>query len=258
MPGTHDQIGDRAGSTAQQCRQPTSVRQPTLSALGKFKRRVRRRILLTWPRLYALNRVKYEQSLTADGEIDALLSKLKETLAVPGDVIECGCYLCGSTVRMARLLQQQGSTKRIYACDSFAGFDHSELSEEKRRGNTSDTASEVEFATNDFAYVQQKLKRLGVADEVVLVRGLFQDTLESLKGPFSFAFIDCDLYDSMLYAARLIWPRLSAGACCAFDDYANDEYRGAGNAVTTFLAEQAHSIAQHGPLSVKMYYAFKV
>ena len=234
---------------------PISRDQSTKHLLGKVKQCLRRRILLTWPRLYATNRIKYERSLTHDGEIEALLSKLDATLAVPGDIIECGCYLCGSTVSMARLLQQHGSAKRIYACDTFAGFDASELSIEKKRANTGRTSGEVEYVTNDFVYIQQKLKRLGVADQIVLVKGLFQDTLESLQGPFSFAFIDCDLQDSMLYAARTIWPRLSSGGCCVFDDYANDAYRGAAKAITTFIAEQAQTISQHGPLSYKMYFA---
>jgi O-methyltransferase len=224
---------------------------------SSFKQRLRRRILLTWPRLYATSRIKYERSLTREGEIESLLSKLDATIEIPGDVIECGCYLCGSTVSMARLLQERGSAKRIYACDSFEGFDPSELSSEKKRANTSNTSGEVEYLTNDFAYIQKKLKRLGVADQVTLVKGLFQDTLESLHGPFSFAFIDCDLHDSMLYAARTVWPRLSPGACCVFDDYANDNYRGATQAIRTFIGEQTHSIREHGPLSVKMYYALK-
>jgi predicted O-methyltransferase YrrM len=252
-----DKMNQQPNSKPCSVQEGTPVGPSTQPSLGRLKQHLRRRILLACPRLYATNRVKYERSLTREGEIEALLTKLDATLAIPGDIIECGCYLCGSTVSMARLLQKRGSVKRIYACDSFAGFDPSELSSEKKRTNVCHPSGEVKYATNDFAYVQQKLKRLGVADEVVLIKGLFQDTLESLQGPYSFAFIDCDLHDSTLYATRTVWPRLSPGGCCVFDDYVNDEYRGAARAIAMFIAEQAHSIGQHGPLSVKMYFAFK-
>ena len=257
MAETNNRRGNGSCCGNERASKSESARRSTHGVLVRFKQRVRRRVLLACPRLYAMKRIQYERSLTREGEIEALLAQLEATRDVPGDVIECGCYLCGSTVSMARLLQQQGSDKRIYACDSFAGFDASELSDEKKRANTSHTSGEVEYLTNDFAYVQQKLRRLGVAERVTPVKGYFQDTLESLRGPFSFAFIDCDLHDSMLYAVRTIWPRLSRGGCCVFDDYANDDYRGAGQAVRTFIGEQAQSLGQHGPLSSKMYFAFK-
>ena len=61
----------------------------------------------------------------------------------------------------------------------------------------------------------------------------------------------------MLYAARTIWPRLSPGGCCVFDDYANDAFRGATKAIDTFIAEQTPTIHSHGPLLHKMYFASK-
>jgi O-methyltransferase len=155
---------------------------------------------------------------------------------------------------MARRVQERRSNKRIYACDTFEGFDPAEISREKRSGDASDCH---DYIDSDVRYVRRKLERLGVADQVILVRGLFQDTLESLSGPFCFAFIDCDLHNSMLYAARTVWARLSPGGCCVFDDYGNDHFRGATRAIDTFIAEQLSSICEHGCLTGKMYFAVK-
>ena len=209
---------------------------------------------MRFPSLYATEMVRYEQSLTCDEEVEALLSKLDTTLDVPGDIVECGCFLCGTTVLMAKHLQQRSCSKRILACDTFRGFDPAEFARERRQGTIS---GEGDFTENDLQYVQRKIERLGVTEQIVLVGGLFQETLESLPGPFAFAFIDCDLHDSMLYAARVIWPRLSPGGCCVFDDYANDAFRGATRAIDTFVAEHRPTIHNHGPLLHKMYFASK-
>ena len=220
----------------------------------RWRRRVKRELLLCFPSLYAAKAVRYEQSLTCDEEVRTLLSKLDAALCVPGDIIECGCFLCGTTVLMARYLREHGCDKRIYACDTFRGFDPAEFAQERQRGTASD---EGDFTENDLGYVRRKMARLGVAEQITLVEGLFQETLAALPGPFAFAFIDCDLHDSMLYAARTIWPRLSPGGCCVFDDYTNEVYRGATQAVNTFVAEHGPTLGDHGPLLHKMYFAFK-
>jgi O-methyltransferase len=219
----------------------------------RWRRRLKRGILLRWPALYARDWVRYEQSLAPD-EVAALLDKLDTALDVPGDVIECGCFLCGTTVHLAHHLRRRQSDKRIYACDTFTGFEPAEFARERNRGSV---AARRDFASNDFNYVQRKLARLGMADRVIPVRGLFQETLESLAGPFCFAFIDCDLHDSISFAARVVWARLSPGGCCVFDDYANEEYRSATKAIDAFVAEQAGTIREHGRLAQKMYFAVK-
>jgi len=211
-------------------------------------------VLLWRPSLYATPRIQYEQSLVRN-EVEALIARLGASLNLPGDVVECGCFLCGTTVAMARLLQERQPCKRIYACDTFAGFDPAEIRREQEIGDATDRHS---FTDTDLRYVRRKLERLGVADRVVLVQGLFQETLGTLQGPFCFAFIDCDLHDSMLYAARAVWPRLSPGGCCVFDDYNNQEYLGATRAIDTFIGEQRQSIRDHGRLLRKLYYAVKV
>jgi len=229
-----------------------------LRQLGKclpprWRQRLKREILLRRPSLYARDSIRYEQSLPPE-ELSTLLAKLDSVLDVPGDVIECGCFLCGTTIQMARHLQARQSDKKVYACDSFEGFDPAEIAREKTLGDASDCQ---DYTDNDFRYIQRKLQRLKVADEVILVKGFFENTLESLPGPFCLALIDCDLHDSMLYAARTVWPRLAPGGCCVFDDYDNDHFRGATKAIDTFLAEQAGTIRDHGRLLGKLYFAGK-
>src|SRR3990170_5367230 len=76
------------------------------------------RLLLTFPYLYPL--LRYESQLSEDqfAVLEEILGK-----QIPGNVIECGVYRGGTTVLMALYLKANRIAKKIYALDSFAGFD---------------------------------------------------------------------------------------------------------------------------------------
>lgn len=203
------------------------------------------RTLLQFPALYGLAPVRYETNLPPEG-VDDLLGQLDATEDVEGDIVECGSSRCGATVIAARRLAALRSRRRIFACDSFSGFDRDELERERAEGRTD--APPDAFTSTSLDYVRRKLEVLGVDDTVELVPGYFERTLSDLAGPFSLAFVDCDLYDSMLYCARALWPSISSGGRLLFDDYTSSEFRAAREAVDAFVAE-ADDIAEHRLLS---------
>lgn len=210
-------------------------------------------LLLKVPSLYGLGFVNYETNLPPAG-VEDLLSQLDATVRVEGDIAECGCSRCGATVIAARRLAQQRSPRRIFACDSFTGFDPDELERERAAGDT-DAPPEA-FTSTSLDYVRNKLAALKVDDVVDLVPGYFEETLPSLSGPFSLVFVDCDLYDSLLFCARTLWPQLSSGGRMLFDDYTSPEFRSAKPAVDAFVAERANEISEHRLLG-SLYLAVK-
>jgi hypothetical protein len=210
--------------------------------------------LLRFPALYATPWVRYETNLIEDHGVEDLLDQLGRTLDVPGDIVECGSSRCGGSVLMARLLRHRGVTKVIHACDSFEGFDRAELSEERRRGLTG--ASDRAFTSTSLPYVQRKLRALGLEEAIVPVKGYFSETLPRLRGPWSFALVDCDLRNSIAYCAEQVWPRLSPGGRMVFDDYACADFAGARLGVGDFLARFGDEIAEHGLLR-RLYFARK-
>jgi hypothetical protein len=216
------------------------------SLRGQIKRRlppsVVNRILLAFPTLYRSRLVNYETNLSKEG-VDDLLAELGSVTPLEGDVIECGSSRCGGTVIMARFLEREGARKRILACDSFEGFDRGELAREREEGLTE--ASEEAFTSTSFEYVRRKLAVLGVDDVVTPVKGYFEDTLPTIDGRFSFAFVDCDLQESLSYCAETLWPRLVGGGKMLFDDYASPEFRGARAGVDDFVARRGDEIAEH-------------
>lgn len=218
-------------------------------------RSVRRRALLGSPLLSRL--VKYESVMDATGLREAR-ELLDMTLGVEGDIVECGCNRCGTSVIMANHLASRGAKKIIYACDTFDGFSPDELVKEKELGRTG--VSQAAFAApTQFEYVKEKLVRLGLGGRVVAVKGFFQDTfplwVEQWK-TLSFVLVDCDLEDSMLFCARTLWPFLAPGGVMAFDDYTSEQFKGARVAVDRFVAEEPSGIGSH-QLMKRFYYVQK-
>jgi len=209
--------------------------------------------LLAAPWLYRTRLVNYETNLD-QSRVNVLLNHLKEASAVDGDVIECGTSRGGSAVIMARALRQAGRRKTVFACDSFAGFDRSELAAERDAGLTE--VADDAFTSTSLLYVQRKLAVLGLTDVVKPVAGYFQDTLPQIEGRFCLAFIDCDLRDSVVYCARQLWPRLAPGGQMLFDDYDAAGWQGAARGIHEFIDEQGEAIAAQGRQS-GMYWVVK-
>ena len=211
------------------------------------------RTLLALPFLYRTSLINYETNADSAGVAD-LLSQLEAVLDVQGDIVECGSSRCGASIIMANALRAAGSEKKVYACDSFEGFDREELRKEQQAGLTA--ISDKAFTSTSYAYVKAKLRALHVDDMVLPVKGYFKDTLPALGGPFCLAFIDCDLRESMIYCADTLWPRLAAGAIMIFDDYTADDFAGARLAIDEIVASHRQDIAGHGLLQ-RLYYMRK-
>lgn len=211
-------------------------------------------LLLRFPSLYRTKLVFYETNLRAAGGIDELLAQLATVLDVEGEIIECGSSRCGASIIMANYLHARQANKKILACDSYEGFDPSELKREQDAGLTAATSSA--FTSTSYSYVQKKIAALKLQDTVIPIKGYFQDSLPDIPGPFCLALIDCDLRDSLVYAAETIWPNLSSRGRILFDDYLDPEFRGAKQGVDLFVEKHQAEISAHGLLN-RLYYACK-
>ncbi len=204
-------------------------------------------ILLRFPYLYGTKFVNYETNFQNSGDINELLAQLAMTLDLEGDIIECGSSRCGTSIIMGYYLRSRQVNKKILACDSYEGFDREELQREQKAGLT--TVGHDAFTSTSYAYVQKKIAALGLPDIVIPIKGYFEETLPTLSGPFCFALIDCDLRDSLLYAAEAIWPQLSNQGLILFDDYLTPLFRGAKLGVDAFVEKYQAEISAHGLLN---------
>ena len=186
----------------------------------------------------------YESVIDDAGAAD-LADCLTAVAALPGDIVECGSWRGGSAMFMADVLHEVGGAKRIFACDSFEGFEMRELEEERAMGWTDEP--DDAFASTSLKYVQAKIRQRGLQDVVLPVKGYFAETLPSLTGRFSLVVIDCDLSSSATFAAETLWDRVESGGMVVFDDYTNGKaFRGIRQAVDSFVARHAAEISEHG------------
>lgn len=207
------------------------------------------RTFLSAPILYRLPFINYESNL-GECEVSFLLELVEETADLPGAIVECGTSRGGSAILMARHLHALGgATKRVFAVDSFRGFDLAELETERSEGLVLGISDDA-FTSTSSEYVRRKVAKLGLADTITVLEGYFEDVLPGMGGgaetPVSLAFIDCDLRQSMTYCAETLWPRVVPGGVIVFHDFHAHHFRGARLAVEEFVRHAGVASDSHG------------
>jgi O-methyltransferase/8-demethyl-8-(2,3-dimethoxy-alpha-L-rhamnosyl)tetracenomycin-C 4'-O-methyltransferase len=139
---------------------------------------------------------------------------------IPGDFMETGVWRGGCCILMRGVLAASGiKDRKVYAADSFAGLPppNPELYPQDKGWNLHE---HKELAIS-LEQVKDNFSRYGLLDEqVVFVKGLFNDTLPSLQaGPFSLIRLDGDLYESTYVALEALYPKLSPRGFVIIDDY---------------------------------------
>ena len=139
---------------------------------------------------------------------------------IPGDFIEAGVWRGGCCILLRGVLAANSITSRqVFVADSFAGlpapnpqdFPHDE-------GLNLHLCGELSISLEQ---VQENFSSYGLLDDqVVFVKGLFQETLPSLQaGPFALIRLDGDLYESTYVALDALYAKLSPGGFVIIDDY---------------------------------------
>jgi O-methyltransferase/8-demethyl-8-(2,3-dimethoxy-alpha-L-rhamnosyl)tetracenomycin-C 4'-O-methyltransferase len=138
---------------------------------------------------------------------------------IPGDFIETGVWRGGCCILMRGILAANAITDRkVYAVDSFEGLPPPKP-EQFPQDKDLNLHLYKELAVS-LDEVKANFARYGLLDDqVVFVKGLFQDTLPSLDaGPFSMIRLDGDLYESTYIALDALYPKLSPGGVIILDD----------------------------------------
>lgn len=139
---------------------------------------------------------------------------------IAGDFIETGVWRGGCCILLRGILAANAiNDRKVYVVDSFEGlpapkpdaFPHDE-------GLNLHLHEELAVSLEQ---VQANFASYGLLDEqVVFVKGLFQDTLPSLDaGPFALVRLDGDLYESTYVALEALYPKISPGGFVIIDDY---------------------------------------
>jgi O-methyltransferase len=139
---------------------------------------------------------------------------------VPGDYIETGVWRGGACILIRAVLAAYDVTDRqVFVADSFEGLPR------PNAGAYPADARDRLYRFADLAVSEAQVRRnfeaYGLLDEqVVMVKGLFKDTLPSLQHKrFALIRLDGDMYESTSDALVHLYDRLSAGGYVVIDDY---------------------------------------
>jgi hypothetical protein len=153
---------------------------------------------------------------------------VKEQIA--GDVVECGCARGGSAALVALTLRQLGSRRKLWLFDTFEGL-------------PAPSSDDPDFEIADLftgtcvgtlAEVRGLFERLNVADDVMFIKGLFQETLPVTSiSRIALLHIDGDWYESVKVCLDSLYDKVVPGGLIQFDDYGY--WQGARKAVDEFL-----------------------
>ena len=196
-------------------------------------------------------------TMTSPERLWSLLGAVRHVIdtKVEGDFVECGVWRGGSVMAMAKELQAIGvNDRRIWLYDTFAGM-------------TPPTSEDVEAGTGISAAVMLNSTPVADGDNVWCVAGLsdVQANVRSTGYPFDqFTFVegdvgqtlrqsvpskiallrlDTDWYESTKTELEVLYPRLSVGGVCIFDDYGH--WQGARRAVDEYFEELGHRPYMH-------------
>jgi len=160
--------------------------------------------------------------------------RLAHTVAVAGDVVECGSWRGGMVAGIAELLG--GKNRKYYLFDSFEGLPLAKAID----GDTAiawqqDTTSDIYFdnCTADIADAKRAMEYAGVPYECI--KGWFDDTVpHNTIGPIALLRLDGDWYDSTMVCLKHLYPKVVTGGLIIIDDYA--AWDGCSRAVHDYLS----------------------
>ncbi|HQU45766.1 MAG TPA: TylF/MycF/NovP-related O-methyltransferase [Pirellulales bacterium] len=135
-------------------------------------------------------------------------------LAPVGNFVECGVYLGGGSIYVARHSDEVGKSRKVFALDTFEGMPPPV----EKDGDTPFQAGL--FSDNHFDRVKQNYAIHNVLDRIEMHKGLVQDTLPGLglKGDVALALLDTDQYAGTRAGLSQILPNLSADGVVIVDD----------------------------------------
>ena len=171
-----------------------------------------------------------KDSQISSRETDIILSELANTVDLPGDVVEFGCYAGDTSVILAEAMKSTPD-KWLYLYDSFEGLPEKTAEDQSATGWRF-RAGELKVSP---ATVAHKFKKLSLPDPVIVKKWFDQLNDADLPMQISFALLDGDFYASIKTSFEKIAPRLVDGAIIVVHDYRNAELPGVAKAVNEFI-----------------------
>jgi O-methyltransferase len=171
---------------------------------------------MTWRRKWRLSRRLYRNwrhvrtGISYKAHLAMAVKLLEIPPAVKGAVVECGCWLGGTTTNLSVICDLVGRDLIVY--DSFEGLPAPVAGDDMKPEVKGSFKGSLET-------VQENVRRYGVIERCTFRKGWFEDTLSSHTEPIVLCFIDVDLKSSMHDCVVNLWPHLTDQGYVFFDEY---------------------------------------
>ncbi|MEM6331000.1 MAG: TylF/MycF/NovP-related O-methyltransferase [Planctomycetota bacterium] len=185
----------------------------------------------------------WERTLPGQCASDSMIALLEGSLALPGDVIECGVYRGTSLMKIARVMTEHAPDKTLYACDSFGGFpeDRVETVDVGRKRSFASVQRKFRFCSDTPGRIGKRFQQFGVRGEIV--PGFFSETLGRFREhTFCFVHLDVDLYASYMDCLGALYDRVAPGGVVVFDECDSSVWPGSLRALREFFAGRAEVV----------------
>lgn len=186
----------------------------------------------------------YLNALQAECAESSLIALLEDALKLDGDVVECGVFRGASLRRICKTVGDLAPEKTVFGLDSFEGFPEGGITEADTKLFRSETRLMGKFKDADD--VPDRLSRFAetFGINLDLRKGYFENTLPGIADrQFCFLHIDCDTYAGHKEVLEALYDRVVPGGVIVYDDYNDESWPGATQAVDEFFADRRETVA---------------
>ena len=166
----------------------------------------------------------------------------RQSLCVPGDIVECGVFKGVGAMYWAKLLAiyAPGSRKRVIGFDTFSEFANSMLDYEREAAGG--FTSEASFVGIDPSEIVSKASAAGLDGRLELIVGDVAETAltyaQDNKGfRVSLLHLDLDTYSGTKAILEALYDRVTPGGIIVCDEYGSPEW-GESDAIDEFLKDR--------------------
>ena len=179
-----------------------------------------------------------------ESRLNSLLPLLEKQVksGVEGDIIECGVFRGGTSVKMGLKLKELGSDKKIHAIDTFEGHPFDSTEDIEKDGVKHHYLGR--YNNTDIESVKKAALKKG-ADNVIYYKGDCQFILPKFTDKkICFAHIDVNTYKSTLECTEILQKIIVNKGIIVFDDY-NDSI-GATKAINELIPKNQLTVYEQG------------
>ena len=143
--------------------------------------------------------------------VELAAALLRVPRSIKGSVVECGCYVGGSTANLSLVCAMTG--RKLIVFDSFAGLPEPEEYDRWHHAvhvDHTDVYYKGRFAASQ-EIVRKNVSKFGDLSVCEFRPGYYKDTMSDVNDRIVMAFLDVDLIDSLKPCLEGLWPNLCAG-----------------------------------------------